>query len=157
MTTHVHPDGPRPVWQGLDGLRGNHAVALQDDTRLGVPPTTSRDLLALRVLQIASGLHSAGVRRGELVTFNWPPVGTYKWPPVGTFSWPRTKAIGSWLRPNELSTWRSPASTGRPSIHGPSTGVLLLDAIRPVSATSRFTMRGGPAQRCWWIWKSTSR
>jgi olefin beta-lactone synthetase len=73
MTTHVHPDGPRPVWQGLDALRGNHAVALQYDTRLGVPPTTSRDLLALRAVQIASGLHSAGVRRGELVSLLLPP------------------------------------------------------------------------------------
>ena len=54
MTTHVHPDAPRPVWQGLDGLRGNHAVALQYNTRLGVPPATSRDLLALRALQIPS-------------------------------------------------------------------------------------------------------
>lgn len=73
MTTHVHPDGPRPVWQGLDGLRGNHGVALQYDTRLGVPPTTSQDLLALQALEIASGLHSAGVRRGELVSLLLPP------------------------------------------------------------------------------------
>ena len=72
MTTHVHPDGPRPVWQGLDGLGGNHA-ALQYDTRLGVPPTTSQDLLALRALQIASGLHFAGVGRGELVSLLLPP------------------------------------------------------------------------------------
>jgi AMP-binding enzyme len=73
MTTHVHPDRPRPVWQGLDGLRGNHAVALQYDTRLGMPPTIRLDLLAPRALQIASGLHSAGVRRGELVSLLLPP------------------------------------------------------------------------------------
>jgi len=34
----------------------------------------------------------------------------------------------------------------------PPTSVLLLDAIRPVSATWRFTMRGGPARRCWRPW-----
>jgi acyl-CoA synthetase (AMP-forming)/AMP-acid ligase II len=73
MTTHVHPDGPRPVWQGLDGLRPNHAVALECGARLGVPPTTSQDLLALRALQIASGLHFAGVGRGELVSLLLPP------------------------------------------------------------------------------------
>jgi acyl-CoA synthetase (AMP-forming)/AMP-acid ligase II len=73
MTTHVHPDGPRPVWQGLDGLPGDQPVALQYDTRLGVPPTIRLDLLAPRALQIASGLHFAGVGRGELVSLLLPP------------------------------------------------------------------------------------